>query len=168
MEEISPEKVDVIQWSEEPGIFIANALSPSKVVAVFVNENERTSRVVVPDNQLSLAIGKEGQNARLSAKLTGRKIDIKSETQALTDPPDPDMQEVDISSATGFTMSREAMREARKAARKAAKAAKKARKAAEIAARIAEEARLAEQSEQSEQTNVAPENPAVEQKDDSQ
>ena len=72
----------IIKWSEDPAVYIANALSPAKVVSVDVAESEKMSRVVVPDYQLSLAIGKEGQNARLAAKLTGWKIDIKSETQA--------------------------------------------------------------------------------------
>ncbi len=67
---------------EDPGIYIANALSPAKVIDVQINEEEKKARVIVPDYQLSLAIGKEGQNARLAAKLTGWKIDIKSESQA--------------------------------------------------------------------------------------
>ena len=78
------EKIDLIQWNADPGVYIANALSPSKVKAVWVNEAEKTARVVVPNNQLSLAIGKEGQNARLAAKLTGWKIDIKSVAQSKT------------------------------------------------------------------------------------
>ena len=76
------EKIDVINWSEDPREFIAAALSPSKVLEVKLNEAEQSAKIVVPDHQLSLAIGKEGQNARLSAKLTGWRIDIKSETQA--------------------------------------------------------------------------------------
>lgn len=80
--ELHGEKIDVINWSEDPKEFIAAALSPSKVVAVSINEQEQSTKIVVPDHQLSLAIGKEGQNARLSAKLTGWRIDIKSETQA--------------------------------------------------------------------------------------
>ncbi|MDD4369720.1 MAG: transcription termination factor NusA [Anaerostipes sp.] len=76
------EKIDIINWNEDPCIFIENALSPSKVVSVAVDVEEKSARVVVPDYQLSLAIGKEGQNARLAARLTGFKIDIKSETQA--------------------------------------------------------------------------------------
>ena len=71
-----------MEWDENPAVYIAHALSPAKVISVDVDENEKMSRVVVPDNQLSLAIGKEGQNARLAAKLTGWKIDIKSESQA--------------------------------------------------------------------------------------
>ena len=80
--ELGGEKIDVINWSEDPKAFIAAALSPSKVLAVAINEAEQSAKIVVPDHQLSLAIGKEGQNARLSAKLTGWRIDIKSETQA--------------------------------------------------------------------------------------
>jgi len=81
--ELRGEKIDVVRWSEFPDEYIANALSPAKVIAVEVFEDEKSSRVIVPDYQLSLAIGREGQNARLAAKLTGWKIDIKSETQAL-------------------------------------------------------------------------------------
>ncbi|MBQ7103686.1 MAG: transcription termination/antitermination protein NusA, partial [Anaerotignum sp.] len=80
--ELGGEKIDVINWSEDPREFIAAALSPSKVLEVKLNEAEQSAKIVVPDHQLSLAIGKEGQNARLSAKLTGWRIDIKSETQA--------------------------------------------------------------------------------------
>lgn len=79
VEELRGEKIDIITWSESPEILIENALSPAKVESVEVNEEEKTARVVVPENQLSLAIGKEGQNARLAAKLTGYKIDIKCE-----------------------------------------------------------------------------------------
>ena len=81
MNELRDEKIDVVEWSEDPVQYIASALSPATVLAVDIDENEMTSKVVVPDNQLSLAIGKDGQNARLSAKLTGWKIDIKSESQ---------------------------------------------------------------------------------------
>lgn len=80
--ELNGEKVDIVEWSEDPVIFVANALSPSKVLDVQVKEEDRSTTVVVPDYQLSLAIGKRGQNARLAAKLTGWKIDIKSETDA--------------------------------------------------------------------------------------
>ncbi len=82
VDDLKGEKIDIITWSEDPAIFIENSLSPSKVVSVDVNEEEKSARVVVPDYQLSLAIGKEGQNARLAARLTGYKIDIKSESQA--------------------------------------------------------------------------------------
>jgi transcription termination/antitermination protein NusA len=80
--ELKGEKIDIVQWSEDPFTFVANALSPSKVLDVQVNEEDKATRVVVPDYQLSLAIGKRGQNARLAAKLTNWKIDIKSETDA--------------------------------------------------------------------------------------
>lgn len=79
--ELKNEKIDIIKWSQDPAEFVANALNPAHVVSVFISEKEKICRVVVPDNQLSLAIGKEGQNARLAAKLTGWKIDIKSQTQ---------------------------------------------------------------------------------------
>lgn len=82
VDELRGEKIDIVNWDENPGILIQNALSPAKIVAVFADPDEKTAKVVVPDYQLSLAIGKEGQNARLAARLTGYKIDIKSETQA--------------------------------------------------------------------------------------
>ncbi len=81
VKELKNEKIDIIKWSADPAEFVANALNPAHVVSVFISEHEKICRVVVPDTQLSLAIGKEGQNARLAAKLTGWKIDIKSETQ---------------------------------------------------------------------------------------
>ncbi len=79
--ELRGEKIDIINWSDDPAILIENALSPAKVISVHVEEGEKSARVIVPDYQLSLAIGKEGQNARLAARLTGYKIDIKSESQ---------------------------------------------------------------------------------------
>ena len=82
VEELRGEKIDIINWDENPAFLIENALSPAKVISVMADPDERTASVVVPDYQLSLAIGKEGQNARLAARLTGFKIDIKSETQA--------------------------------------------------------------------------------------
>ena len=82
VEELHGEKIDIVNWDENPGNLIQNALSPAKIVAVFADPDEKVAKVVVPDYQLSLAIGKEGQNARLAARLTGYKIDIKSETQA--------------------------------------------------------------------------------------
>ena len=81
--ELRGEKIDIINWDENPAILIENALSPAKVIAVMADPDEKTALVVVPDYQLSLAIGKEGQNARLAARLTGYKIDIKNETQAI-------------------------------------------------------------------------------------
>lgn len=80
--ELRGEKIDIINWNENPAMLIENALSPAKVISVIADAEEKTAKVVVPDYQLSLAIGKEGQNARLAARLTGFKIDIKSETQA--------------------------------------------------------------------------------------
>ena len=76
------EKIDIIKWSSNPAEFVANALNPAHVLSVYQARDEKAFRVIVPDNQLSLAIGKEGQNARLAAKLTGWKIDIKSQSQA--------------------------------------------------------------------------------------
>ena len=80
--ELRGEKIDIINWSDNPAILIENALSPAKVISVMADPDEKKASVIVPDYQLSLAIGKEGQNARLAARLTGFKIDIKSETQA--------------------------------------------------------------------------------------
>jgi transcription termination/antitermination protein NusA len=82
--ELRNEKIDIINWSNDPAKLIENALSPAKVVSVKVDDYEKSARVIVPDYQLSLAIGKEGQNARLAAKLTGYKIDIKSESQSMS------------------------------------------------------------------------------------
>ena len=81
--ELRGEKIDIITWNENPAMLIENALSPAKVISVIADAEEKAAKVVVPDYQLSLAIGKEGQNARLAARLTGYKIDIKSETQAI-------------------------------------------------------------------------------------
>ena len=83
VDELNGEKIDIVNWDENPAYFIENALSPAKVVTVLVDEEDKQAKVVVPDYQLSLAIGREGQNARLTARLTGFKIDIKSETQAI-------------------------------------------------------------------------------------
>lgn len=82
VDELKGEKIDVVEWSEDPVVYVSNALSPSKVIKVIVDEDEKATTVIVPDYQLSLAIGKRGQNARLAAKLTGWKIDIKSESDA--------------------------------------------------------------------------------------
>lgn len=81
MDELKGEKIDIIEWDNDPIIYISNSLSPAKVLRVDVNPNDRTARVIVPDQQLSLAIGREGQNARLAARLTGWRIDIRSESQ---------------------------------------------------------------------------------------
>ncbi len=80
--ELRGEKIDIINWDDNPAYLIENALSPAKVICVVADEESKEAQVIVPDYQLSLAIGKEGQNARLAARLTGYKIDIKSETQA--------------------------------------------------------------------------------------
>ncbi len=80
--ELRGERIDVIPWSEEPSAYVANAISPAKVSSVIIDEANHIATVIVPDDQLSLAIGKEGQNARLAAKLTGWRIDIKSQVQA--------------------------------------------------------------------------------------
>ena len=79
--ELNGEKIDVIEWNQDPAIYISAALLPAKVLAVDIKEDEKFAQVIVPDDQLSLAIGKAGQNARLAAKLTNWKIDIKSESQ---------------------------------------------------------------------------------------
>ena len=82
LNELKGEKIDIIKWSKDPEEFIASSLSPAKVVSVTVDEDLKSAKVIVEDNQLSLAIGKEGQNVRLAAKLTNWKIDIKSKSQA--------------------------------------------------------------------------------------
>ena len=88
--ELHDEKIDIVRWDEDPAIYIANALSPAKVISVSVWDEEQSSYVIVPDHQLSLAIGKAGQNARLAARLTNWKIDIKSESQAAAEGFDDD------------------------------------------------------------------------------
>ncbi len=107
VDELRGEKIDIVKWNEDPAKYIANSLSPAKVVSVAVNEEKKMSRVIVPDYQLSLAIGKEGQNARLAAKLTGWKIDIKSESQAAEENFDADdngMVNVDVVSEDSFSV----------------------------------------------------------------
>ena len=101
--ELKGEKIDIIKWSEDPAEFIANALNPAHVLSVYIAEQGKMCRVVVPDNQLSLAIGKEGQNARLAAKLTGWKIDIKSESQAAEMTDMIDENSLDFSDAQDVT-----------------------------------------------------------------
>lgn len=96
VDDLKGEKIDIINWDEDPAVFIENSLSPSKVVSVSVDTEEKSAKVVVPDYQLSLAIGKEGQNARLAARLTGYKIDIKSESQAKELGYDEDEEELDF------------------------------------------------------------------------
>ena len=80
--ELKNEKIDIIKWSKTPEEYISNALSPAKVIDVIIDEENKSAKVIVDDSQLSLAIGKEGQNVRLAAKLTGWKIDIKSKSKA--------------------------------------------------------------------------------------
>lgn len=93
VEELRGEKIDIITWSDDPAVLIENALSPAKVVSVDVDVEEKSAEVVVPDYQLSLAIGKEGQNARLAARLTNYKIDIKSESQVGLPPTEQPVEE---------------------------------------------------------------------------
>ena len=95
MNELRGEKIDIIKWTEDPREFVANALSPAKVKEVQLQDDGETALVIVPDYQLSLAIGKEGQNARLAARLTGLRVDIKSESQIRqeTEPPEPEEPE---------------------------------------------------------------------------
>ena len=92
--ELGGEKIDVIPWSDDPAVFVANALSPAQVVGVVIDEENRIAAVTVPERMLSLAIGREGQNARLAAKLTGWRIDIRS------DQPRPDVAAPDAADAT--------------------------------------------------------------------
>jgi N utilization substance protein A len=101
MNELRGEKIDIIKWTEEPGEFVANALSPAKVKEVLLQDDGETALVIVPDYQLSLAIGKEGQNARLAARLTGLRVDIKSESQMRqeTEPPEPEEPEAEAEAA---------------------------------------------------------------------
>lgn len=106
VEELKGEKIDIIKWSSDPAEFVANALNPAHVLSVYVADRMKACRVIVPDNQLSLAIGKEGQNARLAAKLTGWKIDIRSESQAaemadMVDMPDDLELEMDMGDLSG-------------------------------------------------------------------
>ena len=106
VDELYGEKIDIVEWNEDPAIFIEHALSPSKVVSVTVDPSEKSAEVIVPDYQLSLAIGKEGQNARLAARLTGYKIDIKSETQAIEcgDLPENYMEQMGMVGEEGYTV----------------------------------------------------------------
>ena len=95
VDELGGEKIDIIPWSEDPKVLISNVLSPAKVESVLADEAEKTATVVVPDYQLSLAIGKEGQNVRLAAKVSGWKIDIKSHTQYYNEEAADDIVEID-------------------------------------------------------------------------
>lgn len=124
VEELHGEKIDIVHWNKDPVIFISNSLSPAKVAKVILYEHNKFAYVVVPDDQLSLAIGKEGQNARLAAKLTGWKIDIKSETQSKEKPPPPMPTPEEL----------EALKKAaeEKKAKEEAKKVKKAKKTAQV------------------------------------
>lgn len=93
--ELGNERIDIVPWSDDPAEYIANALSPAKVSMVRLNEREKIARIIVGDNQLSLAIGREGQNARLAAKLTGWKIDIKSQSQVMLEASEEAMRQAD-------------------------------------------------------------------------
>ena len=105
VQELRGEKIDIINWDENPALLIENALSPAKVISVMADPEEKVANVIVPDYQLSLAIGKEGQNARLAARLTGYKIDIKSETQAIEagDLPENYMEQMGLMEEEGYT-----------------------------------------------------------------
>ena len=105
VEELRGEKIDIINWSDNPALLIENALSPAKVISVMADPDEKVASVIVPDYQLSLAIGKEGQNARLAARLTGYKIDIKSETQAIEsgELPEDYMDQMNMMEDDGYT-----------------------------------------------------------------
>lgn len=111
VQELKGEKIDIVRWSEDPHVYVANALSPSKVVSVDVDEDTKVARVVVPDYQLSLAIGKEGQNARLAAKLTGWKIDIKSESEQENRETDEEAHERDEADEVDVALNDEAIDE---------------------------------------------------------
>ena len=105
VQELRGEKIDIINWDENPALLIENALSPAKVISVMADPDEKVAGVIVPDYQLSLAIGKEGQNARLAARLTGYKIDIKSETQAIEsgELPENYMEQMGMVGEEGYT-----------------------------------------------------------------
>ena len=105
VQELRGEKIDIINWDENPALLIENALSPAKVISVMADPDEKVAGVIVPDYQLSLAIGKEGQNARLAARLTGFKIDIKSETQAIEsgELPENYMEQMGMVGEEGYT-----------------------------------------------------------------
>ncbi|HLT57454.1 MAG TPA: transcription termination factor NusA [Limnochordales bacterium] len=123
VQELKGEKIDIVEWSPDAQRFVANALSPAKVVQVYLNPEEKTARAVVPDHQLSLAIGKEGQNARLAARLSGWKIDIKSESQ---------MAELAMLEAQRAFEEAEAALRAKRAAEQAAREQEAAKPAAEL------------------------------------
>ena len=100
VDELHGEKMDIVAWSEDPAVFVASALAPADVISVRVLAGQKACRVVVPDDQLSLAIGREGQNARLAARLTGYKIDIRPASQAEEEPEDEaDLEELELAGA---------------------------------------------------------------------
>ena len=109
VQELRGEKIDIINWDENPALLIENALSPAKVISVMADPDAKVASVIVPDYQLSLAIGKEGQNARLAARLTGYKIDIKSETQAIEsgELPENYMEQMGMVGEEGYTVGEE-------------------------------------------------------------
>lgn len=121
VEELGDEKIDIVKYNDDPAIYIESSLSPSKVTEVVVNEVEKTALVVVPDYQLSLAIGKEGQNARLAAKLTNWKIDIKSETEFEENKEELITEVMKISEKTAERIKREAEKLAREEAEQLAR-----------------------------------------------
>src|SRR5581483_7495031 len=147
--ELNGERIDVVQWDPEPSRFVANALSPAQVVSVITRDDENTAEVVVPDRQLSLAIGKEGQNARLAAKLTGWRIDIKSQTAY-----EAELAEKGLTMEEVLAQAREeALRRSREAA---AAVAEEARKAAAAAQRpLTPEEEIALQYAQQEEERAA-------------
>jgi N utilization substance protein A len=146
VDELKGEKVDIIPWSEDPAIFIANSLSPARVQTVYIDDREKSAIVVVPDNQLSLAIGRDGQNARLGVRLTGWKIDIKNETQA----------KVAAREAAERAAKEEVQRKQREAEER------EARLAAETAAREAAERAAFEEAERALQKAFSEEEPVEE------
>jgi len=100
VEQLNNEKIDIVKWDDDPEIFVANALNPAEVIGVDINKSDKIAEVVVPDFQLSLAIGKEGQNARLAAKLTGWKVDIKKESEVEVKPDNIEEIKADASELT--------------------------------------------------------------------
>ena len=117
--ELGGEKIDIIPWSDDPAVFVANALSPAQVVGVRIDEENRIANVTVPERMLSLAIGREGQNARLAAKLTGWRIDIRSDQAPLPEPqPEPEVEpvaqpEAEVDAARGQTKACQSCQEGR-------------------------------------------------------
>jgi N utilization substance protein A len=157
--ELSGEKIDVVEWSADTATFIANSLSPAKATYVRLNQEEKTAVVVVPDRQLSLAIGKEGQNARLSAKLTNWRIDIKSETAAAEEAERRAEEEAAAAARAAERAAKAAAAQALLAEAEAAIAAEEGLEAPEAAAAVAE---AAEGVAEAEAVEAAPATEAVE------